>query len=61
MFRALYRRLREWTGRDESQFAGSLLDRSVDSAHGVAREEAERELERTAEKAETLADARRKR
>jgi hypothetical protein len=59
VLRTLYRRLRELTARDDSPFAGSSLDRSVDSAHGTAREEAQRELEQTAEEAEQLADARR--
>jgi hypothetical protein len=58
MLGTLYRRLREWTSRDDSPFAGSSLDRSVDSAHGIDREEAERELEQTAEEAEKLAEAR---
>ena len=60
MLRALYRRLREWTRRDEEpRFRGSLLDRSIHYAHGGGGEEVERELERTSEEAQKLAEAQR--
>ncbi|MEF8781643.1 MAG: hypothetical protein V5A39_01850 [Haloarculaceae archaeon] len=62
MLRALWRRLRDWQSREDgSPFAGSLLDRSVDTAHGIAQEEADRELEQVSEEAEKLADTRRER
>ena len=60
MIRSLYRRLREWTSRDEdARFVGSELDRSVNYAHGGAGGEVERELERTREEAEKLTEAQR--